>query len=107
MFFRMRHVPALLAATLYVLLGVSAAWHAPHFSRGAEAIGVDGHAHHEAVKDDACALCTFKSGGDTAYQRAALPSFDFHAGAVGPVRTTLAAAGFVLPGAARGPPSLS
>ena len=48
-------------AVFYLTLGVSAAWHAPHSSRGALAIGTDRHEHHEAVNSDACALCTVKN----------------------------------------------
>lgn len=49
------------AAALYVLLGISASWHAPHFSRGEAAIGVDAHSEHEVALDgESCALCSSK-----------------------------------------------
>lgn len=57
---KLRSSLTILAAALYVLLGISASWHAPHFSRGETTVGVDRHAHHEAVKGQECALCAAK-----------------------------------------------
>jgi len=49
------------AAALYVLLGISASWHAPHFTRGDVSVGVDRHAEHEVSLDgESCALCSAK-----------------------------------------------
>ena len=45
----------------YLLLGLAAAWHAPHFSEARSSIGADRHAEHEAVLGDDCALCTVKT----------------------------------------------
>jgi hypothetical protein len=50
-----------LLALFYLTLGVSAAWHAPHFSRAETAIDTDRHEEHEAVNGEACALCTVKN----------------------------------------------
>jgi hypothetical protein len=48
-------------AALYVLLGVSASWHAPHFSRGETAVHVDDHGGgHETPESEDCALCSWK-----------------------------------------------
>ena len=55
--------------SLYLLLGVMAAWHAPHFSQARQAIDVDRHAHHEVAFEGDCALCTVK----TAPQVGAVP----------------------------------
>jgi hypothetical protein len=52
----------LVAAALYVLLGVSAAWHAPHFSQSETAVHTDRHAGgHEIPSVGDCALCAWKS----------------------------------------------
>jgi hypothetical protein len=50
-----------LLALFYLTLGVSAAWHAPHFSRAETAVDTDRHEEHEAVNGEACALCTVKN----------------------------------------------
>jgi hypothetical protein len=57
------------AAVLYVLLGISAAWHAPHFSRGEVAVGVDAHAetHENSPGDGDCALCTWKTASQESF----------------------------------------
>jgi hypothetical protein len=59
---RFRASLTVLAAALYVLLGISASWHAPHFTRGEAAIGVDAHGgeHESALDSDSCALCSTK-----------------------------------------------
>lgn len=59
---RFRSSLTVFAAALYVLLGISASWHAPHFMRGEAAIGVDAHngAHETGHGDTACALCSGK-----------------------------------------------
>lgn len=55
------------AAALYVLLGISASWHAPHFMRGELNIGVDAHSEHETELDgESCALCSSKNGSQHA-----------------------------------------
>lgn len=103
----LRSFPALLAAALYVLLGVSASWHAPHFSRGETAVGADRHKEHEAPATVDCALCAWK----TAAQEIAAAGKPF----VGPAdfttakvpRPAPAEAGFLRAPLARGPPSLS
>lgn len=65
------------AAALYVLLGISASWHAPHFMRGEATIGVDAHSEHEVALDGgSCALCSSKvshSHASTASVRIAHP----------------------------------
>ena len=49
-------------AAFYLLLGVSASWHAPHFSRGESAVHVDRHAAgHEFPATGECALCAWKT----------------------------------------------
>lgn len=96
-----------LLACLYVCIITGAAWHAPHFARGETAVGVDGHAHHEVATQDSCALCTFASGSALASGRAPVPVLDARKADIEPARTTVPVAGFVLPGAARGPPSFS
>jgi hypothetical protein len=56
-----------LAAALYVLLGISASWHGMHFTRGETSIGVDQHGHHEAHLDgESCALCSTKKSAHAA-----------------------------------------
>ncbi len=103
----LRSFPAVLAAALYVLLGIAAAWHAPHFSRGEVAVGQDGHKHHEAVKAQDCAACAWK----TAAQDLAAAGKPFF-GQSGFATTKLsrhdhADSGFLRARFARGPPSLS
>lgn len=93
---------------LYVLVGVGAAWHAPHFSQGDVAVHADRHtgAHERATLEE-CVLCTWKSasqatssgskpvGGLAAvFSAQALPS---QTPVMGHFRAALA----------RGPPSLS
>ena len=51
----------LLLALSYLVLGVAAVWHAPHFSQAKVAIGSDRHSGHEAILDAECALCTVKT----------------------------------------------
>lgn len=49
-------------AALYLLLGVGASWHAPHFSRGEASVHVDRHAAgHEVPAAGECALCSWKT----------------------------------------------
>lgn len=50
-----------LLALFYLTLGVSGAWHAPHFSRAETTIGSDRHESHEPVNGTACALCSVKN----------------------------------------------
>lgn len=58
---KLRSSLTVLAAALYVLLGISASWHAPHFTRGETAVGVDRHGGHETALDgESCALCSSK-----------------------------------------------
>jgi len=103
----LRSFPALLAAALYVLLGVSAAWHAPHFSHGDSTVGADRHQAHEVPVAVDCALCAWK----TAAQEFAAAGKPF----IGPAafmpakvfRPAPAAAGFLVAPHARGPPSCS
>ncbi len=59
---RFRSSLTVFAAALYVLLGISASWHAPHFMRGETAIGVDAHngSHETGHGDTTCALCSSK-----------------------------------------------
>jgi hypothetical protein len=59
-FFQFRMGLSATVALLYVLLGISAAWHAPHSSREGTSLGDDRHAQHEAVLAGDCALCTVK-----------------------------------------------
>jgi hypothetical protein len=59
-----RRVHNLFRTTLalgYLLLGMAAVWHAPHFSQAHASIDADRHVEHEVVFDGACALCTVKT----------------------------------------------
>lgn len=96
------------AAALYVLLGISASWHAPHFMRGEASIGVDAHGEHETSLDgESCALCSTKNP----VSRASIPSLRFApARLVGlvPPRTAHIPVDEVFAAArARAPPALS
>jgi hypothetical protein len=46
---------------VYLLAGMAAVWHAPHFSQGRATLGVDHHAQHEAAFGEECALCSVKT----------------------------------------------
>ena len=52
---------ALLMVLGYLVLGISSAWHAPHFSQALESIDKDRHAQHEVVLGDDCAVCSVKT----------------------------------------------
>src|SRR5690606_30858661 len=76
--FRTGPVPGfclLAVAAFYVLLGVSAAWHAPHFSRDVASVDVDRHDHHEAVGSGECALCSLKQSSHAATPPPAVSRF--------------------------------
>jgi hypothetical protein len=66
----MRHFRSsltVIAAALYVLLGISASWHGSHFMRGDLTIGEDAHAAHESHLDsESCALCSTKQSAQEA-----------------------------------------
>jgi hypothetical protein len=94
-----------LLALFYLTLGLSAAWHAPHFSQGETAIGTDRHEQHEAVLGDSCALCSTKNASHPTVVAGA-PERDR---SVGPAPHALVARS--IPGSfdafvARGPPAL-
>jgi hypothetical protein len=105
---KLRSSLTVFAAALYVLLGISASWHAPHFMRGAVSIGVDRHGEHESALDgDSCALCsTKKSAQESSPSSVAV----FAARAVGTVPARGSAAPveeFFGASRARAPPALS
>lgn len=97
----------LLAAALYVLLGVSASWHAPHFSRGDVAVGSDRHDHHEAVSDGECALCSVKTSPHLSGAPASAAVFASRTIAAPRPLTAPAFVGFRGADRARAPPVLS
>jgi hypothetical protein len=97
-----------LAAALYVLLGISASWHAPHFSRGDAAIGVDQHGGHEVVLDGAsCALCSAQKSAQEFFAASGIAPWSRTGGQAPVLRdvTVVRTATSVL--RARAPPSLS
>ena len=100
-FYKLSHV---LPALLYMLLGISAAWHAPHFSQARQAIGVDRHAEHEAVFEGACALCTVKTAPQLVVARFAHGPIASIAFAPEALRAPFAADIRVLAGSPRAPP---
>jgi len=102
--FRGRVASRLFLAVFYLTLGVSAAWHAPHFSRGDIAIGTDRHESHEAVGSEACALCSVKN----APHQAAATVLPFWGTRFSAFESAVFASRFEAPFAAflaRGPPS--
>jgi hypothetical protein len=99
----------ILAAALYVLLGISASWHAPHFSRGEAAVGVDTHAaeHERSPGDGECALCTWKTASQESFIPVAVaPSAHSVAPAPGH-EAKVPAGGLLRADRARAPPILS
>jgi hypothetical protein len=104
----LRTFPAALAALLYVLMGVSTAWHAPHFSQGESALHTDRHTGtHELPAVGDCALCAWKTAAQafTPTKNPVAPILVITEMAAVP--RTLAVSGFVAAARARGPPSLS
>ena len=95
-----------LPALLYMLLGISAAWHAPHFSQARQAIDVDRHAEHEAVFEGACALCTVKTAPQLGVARFAHGPVASIARAPEALCVPFAADIRVLAGSPRAPPPL-
>lgn len=93
-----------LAAALYVLIGVSAAWHAPHFSRDLAAVDIDRHDHHEAVGTDDCALCSLKQSSHAATPPPAVSRFAASVATAPSPATESAIDGFLRADRARAPP---
>ncbi len=98
-----------LAAALYVLLGISASWHAPHFMRGEAAIGVDAHSggHETAFGDEACALCSTKTSDSHASVSSIRITRALVLGPVTPFTAPVPAREVLASPRARAPPALS
>jgi hypothetical protein len=99
----------LLAAALYVLLGISASWHAPHFTRGEAAVGVDAHSgeHEVALDGDSCALCSTKKSSQESVSSAKAIAWTVRDVFVFRVPDASTVAGFSGTARARAPPVLS
>jgi hypothetical protein len=99
----------ILAAALFALLGMDAAWHAPHYSRGALSVHADAHADgHEIPAGDAeCALCSWKTSSQETVSSGgiAAPAIT-NAAAQRPV-SKIPAGGFLRAARARAPPVFS
>jgi hypothetical protein len=97
------------AAALYVLLGISASWHAPHFSRGEVAVGVDAHAaeHEKSPGDGDCALCTWKTAAQESFVPVAVAPVAHSAAAAQRPEAKVPAGGLLRADRARAPPILS
>jgi hypothetical protein len=101
------HKLRVLLALGYLALGLTAAWHAPHFSQARSALSVDHHVQHEAALGEECALCTAKTTpqlgvarfGHKLAARTVLPVEGFR------LPVIMAAGGFS--GRPRAPPSFS
>jgi hypothetical protein len=89
----------------YLLLGMAAVWHAPHFSQAQASIDTDRHAEHEAVFGGECALCTVKTAPqlDAARSGHGLAAASARASRTSP--GGFAAAKSVFAGRPRAPPS--
>ena len=96
-----------LGVLLYVLIGISSAWHAPHFFRDGISLDADRHAQHEIVTTEACALCTVKSSSQIVSSGFSLlaASFRYAAPQVSAVRFVTTEPDFA--GRPRAPPALS
>lgn len=98
----------LAAVALYALLGIGAAWHAPHFAEGEVAVHVDRHTGgHEKASVGDCALCTWKAAAQqmASADRPVVRPAEFAPSL--PSRPQILAIGHFRAALARGPPSLS
>jgi hypothetical protein len=95
-------------AALYLLLGVSASWHAPHFSRGETSVGVDRHAaEHEIPAAGECALCSWKTVSQESAASGTFAPLAHIGGLAQRTDTKAPADGLVRVARARAPPLLS
>jgi hypothetical protein len=108
----LRSLPArlsgLIAVVLYALLGVGAAWHAPHFTEGEIAVHVDRHTGgHEKASVEDCALCTWKAAAQetASADHPVVRAAEFASSL--PSHPQIVAVGHFRAALARGPPSLS
>jgi hypothetical protein len=99
----------ILAAVLYVLLGISTSWHAPHFSRGEVAVGVDAHAaeHEKSPGDGDCALCTWKTAAQESFVPVAVAPVAHSVAAAPRPEAKVPAGGLLRADRARAPPIFS
>jgi hypothetical protein len=96
-------------AALYVLLGVNASWHAPHFSRGEVSVGVDAHAvdHEVSSGGEECALCSWKTLSQVSAASGVFAPLAHTAASAQRTVTKAPADGLVRVARARAPPFLS
>jgi hypothetical protein len=97
------------AAALYVLLGVSAAWHAPHSFHGELSVGVDRHAsgHETPTGAEDCALCTWKTASQESFVPGAVAPLAHSVATAARPEAKVPAGGLFRADRARAPPVLS